>query len=124
MIASGGVQGYEPAARMAKTRWNQELADLAALNVIQCDGEHDTCRNTEAFPYGGQNVAVIYYRGLFDSNKVCLDQIDNWFNERLHCSMNEIRAYKDPTDGYANDIYSLTSFRSYPKFILIRCYRF
>lgn len=34
------------AARMAKMVWDDELAELAALNVKQCKLRRDKCRNT------------------------------------------------------------------------------
>lgn len=39
-IASGGINGYCPASRMATMQWSDELAYLASLNVLQCVMKH------------------------------------------------------------------------------------
>jgi hypothetical protein len=65
MLASGDVRGFAGAARMGVVSWDDELAYLAELNAKQCKIEHDRCRNTVAFPYAGQNLALGY---LFDDH--------------------------------------------------------
>lgn len=42
----GLTPNYEPAARMATLTYDNELAELAELNVRRCDFEHDRCANT------------------------------------------------------------------------------
>lgn len=55
-IASGGQAGFLTASRMTTMVWNTEMAQLAALNVKQCQMKHDSCRATVDFPYSGQNL--------------------------------------------------------------------
>lgn len=45
-IALGKVSPYEQAANMATMQWDDALAANAALNVHQCQMEHDDCTNT------------------------------------------------------------------------------
>lgn len=59
-VASGDVKGFTGAVRMGVVSWDDELAYLAELNAKQCKIEHDRCRNTVAFPYAGQNLALGY----------------------------------------------------------------
>ncbi|XP_013107180.2 antigen 5 like allergen Cul n 1 [Stomoxys calcitrans] len=97
---AGGWGQYKPAAHMALTRWNPELARLAELNVRRCDAEHDLCRNTNDFNFAGQNIGVIYHRGNdFDAEQTALHQIDTWFAESDLASMDTINEYRTPEDG-------------------------
>lgn len=57
-IAEGKTPGYPPAVRMGALKWDDELAYLATLNAMSCEIEHDKCRNTRAFPFAGQNLAL------------------------------------------------------------------
>lgn len=45
-VASGTVNNLKRASRMATMVHDQELADLAALNVKQCEMSHDQCHDT------------------------------------------------------------------------------
>ncbi|KAL7742921.1 hypothetical protein ACLKA6_002069 [Drosophila palustris] len=54
--ASGKGKVRVKACRMATVRWDDELAKLAAFNVIQCEMKHDQCRNTWTYKYSGQNL--------------------------------------------------------------------
>lgn len=44
--ALGQTPNYEPAVRMATMTYDDELAQLAELNVRTCEFEHDSCTNT------------------------------------------------------------------------------
>lgn len=44
--ALGQTPNYEPAVRMATMTYDDELAELAELNVRKCEFEHDSCSNT------------------------------------------------------------------------------
>lgn len=50
--------GFPPAVRMGALQWDDELAYLAELNAMSCEIEHDKCRNTRAFSFAGQNLAM------------------------------------------------------------------
>lgn len=56
-IAGGNDANHNKACRMATMQWDDELAYLAELNVLQCAMKHDSCHNTDAFKYSGQNLA-------------------------------------------------------------------
>lgn len=56
-IAGGNDANHKAACRMATMQWDDELAYLAQLNVLQCAMKHDSCHNTDAFKYSGQNLA-------------------------------------------------------------------
>lgn len=45
-LANGNTPNYEPAVRMGTLRWNDQLADWAALNARTCIFGHDQCRTT------------------------------------------------------------------------------
>ncbi|XP_005179141.1 antigen 5 like allergen Cul n 1 [Musca domestica] len=99
-LVASGFDRFAPASRMAKTHWNDELAQLAELNVKQCEAKHDLCRNTDEFNFAGQNIAVRYFwNNQFDAGLTALDQIDQWFDEYKLASMKDIREYRTPTDG-------------------------
>lgn len=42
-IAMGKIEHYDQASNMATLEWDDGLAANAALNVHQCDMEHDSC---------------------------------------------------------------------------------
>lgn len=48
-IATKKIANYDSAANMATMVWDDALASNAALNVHQCEMEHDDCRNTGKF---------------------------------------------------------------------------
>ncbi|CAG9802275.1 unnamed protein product [Chironomus riparius] len=81
-IASGGINGYCPASRMATMQWSDELAYLATLNVLQCTMKHDSCRNTWQFRFAGQNLAWRGQSWAFeDVTSVMVNSMLIWFNE-------------------------------------------
>lgn len=45
-IANGKVNGFSTANRMIEMSWDNELANLAAMNAKTCVFAHDECRNT------------------------------------------------------------------------------
>lgn len=42
-IASGEIEHYKQAARMATMQWDDELEEKARMNVYQCNMMHDNC---------------------------------------------------------------------------------
>lgn len=80
-LANGSVSGFESALRMPTVEWDDELAELAELNVKSCQFKHDECRNTDLYRQAGQNLALGYYpvpEDIFD----ILEKLTNlWFNE-------------------------------------------
>ncbi|XP_005191013.1 antigen 5 like allergen Cul n 1-like [Musca domestica] len=98
LVAGGGVNGLEPACRMATMEWDDELADVAAYNVLQCKMSHDKCRNTETFKYAGQNLAWRSYWGKPNYSSLFGKSFDMWYNEVKDVKMDYI---KDFPKGYS-----------------------
>lgn len=57
-IALGNVPDFPSASRMATISWDATLAQLAELNVRQCEMKHDECRSTNDYRYAGQNLCM------------------------------------------------------------------
>ncbi|XP_075156038.1 antigen 5 like allergen Cul n 1-like [Haematobia irritans] len=93
LVAGGKAANHKPACRMATMKWNAELAKLAALNVRQCKMNHDSCRNTDAFKYSGQNLAWRTYSGTLDTQKMLVACVDMWYNEVKYSNMSNIKAF-------------------------------
>uniref|UniRef100_A0A1Q3FN10 Venom allergen-1 n=1 Tax=Culex tarsalis TaxID=7177 RepID=A0A1Q3FN10_CULTA len=73
---------YPQAARMATLQWDAELAAIAAANARRCVYGHDKCRNTVAFPFAGQNIAMSsYYGQTFTVNELVTGFVNDWFSE-------------------------------------------
>lgn len=81
-FALGRQRGFSPASKMLTLQWNDELASLAALNVMQCKLDHDSCRNTFEFRFVGQNLEEITSRPSFsDINSSIKRAIEDWYDE-------------------------------------------
>ncbi|CAO1398850.1 unnamed protein product [Diamesa serratosioi] len=81
-IAGGKQRGYCSASRMATLTWDDELAYLATLNVLQCKMKHDNCRNTNQYKYAGQNLAWRGQSWAFeDVSSVMINSMLVWYNE-------------------------------------------
>ncbi|CAD7083423.1 unnamed protein product [Hermetia illucens] len=76
-----GAMKFKPAARMATMQWDDELAELAELNVKRCEMAHDECRNTERFSMSGQNLAWSWTSGSLSAKKAIKHGIKDWFHE-------------------------------------------
>ncbi|XP_058064259.1 antigen 5 like allergen Cul n 1-like isoform X1 [Anopheles bellator] len=72
---------FEPASRMPTVTWDDELANLAEINIRSCKLEHDECRSTARFLQAGQNLAI----GSFYIEQNIFDIVNNltmlWFSE-------------------------------------------
>ena len=91
-LASGSLDGFLSAIRMAEMQWDSEMAALAALNVKQCVMRHDACRKTAKFPWSGQNLGSFFYSGTtYQTSFLIGNVIDNWWSEK-----------KDTTQAYLN----------------------
>ncbi|XP_073835068.1 venom allergen-1-like [Musca autumnalis] len=93
LIAGGDQEEHDPACRMATIQWDDELALLAALNVLQCDIKHDRCRNTDAFKYSGQNIAWLGYHGASNDEALLQKAVDYWYSEVKDSKMEYINKY-------------------------------
>lgn len=48
-VALGKEPNFPAATNMAALTWDDELAQLAELNVRRCDYEHDDCMSTGSY---------------------------------------------------------------------------
>lgn len=98
-IAGGGNPQIRPACRMATMEWDNELAELAALNVKQCDMNHDKCHNTDAFKLSGQNLALISFYGKADHAALLTETIEMWYAEVKHCRQSYLDSFPHRYSG-------------------------
>ncbi|XP_037940538.1 antigen 5 like allergen Cul n 1-like [Teleopsis dalmanni] len=96
-VAGGNVENHSPACRMATMQWNDELSSLAALNVKQCVMKHDSCHNTVAFKYSGQNLAYIGFWNEPNYQTLSTRAVDLWFGEYKDSNMKYIQKF--PSDN-------------------------
>ena len=99
LIAGGGDANHSPACRMATMEWDDELAQLAALNVKQCKMAHDKCRNTDAFSYAGQNLAWMGFTGPIDHAARMKQSVQMWFDEVKDSKQSYIDSYPKGYSG-------------------------
>ncbi|XP_070492878.1 antigen 5 like allergen Cul n 1-like [Chironomus tepperi] len=98
-IAGGELEGFEPAKKMLTMKWNDELAFLANLNALNCDFEHDQCRNTETFKYVGQNLAISASTADYpETEKAIRESINDWYQEYENSTQSDINKYPDQKD--------------------------
>ena len=98
-IAGGGDARHRPAGRMATMQWDNELAELAALNVKQCNIAHDQCHNTDAFKYSGQNLAWFGTTGTFDNADRLKATVELWYNEVQYSRQSYIDSFPSNYNG-------------------------
>lgn len=80
---------------MATIQWDDELARLATLNVMQCRMQHDECRNTPRYRSSGQNIAWrSYYNIEYTQKQVLEDALTDWFSEYKYSDMSYIDSYR------------------------------
>ncbi|KFB36821.1 AGAP000356-PA-like protein [Anopheles sinensis] len=82
-LASGAEKGAEfaPASRMPTVVWDDELANLAEINVRGCKFEHDECRSTDKFLHAGQNLATGSYYLETDILAIVRNLTTLWYHE-------------------------------------------
>ncbi|XP_055913155.1 antigen 5 like allergen Cul n 1-like [Eupeodes corollae] len=98
--ASGELEGYKPAKRMASMTWDNELAYLAGLQAMGCEMEHDECHATKTYKLSGQNLGQSWYMGepkptIADT---FTDLIKSWHSEHEFANMDIIRNYPSNWD--------------------------
>ncbi|KAM8713157.1 hypothetical protein ACLKA7_013467 [Drosophila subpalustris] len=105
-IASGNDPNHNAACRMATMQWDDELAYLAELNVRQCQMKHDSCHNTDAFKYSGQNLAWMgYSHNIPDMSTIIEKSVQMWYDEVKNSNSGIIEGgypngYSGPTIGH------------------------
>lgn len=94
LLAGGKLDGFVAACRLATMQWDDELAKLAVLNVMQCKMQHDPCRNTPKYRHSGQNIAWLSLYNLHLTPAQILRRlIDNWFSEYKDSKMEFMHSY-------------------------------
>lgn len=80
---------------MAAMLWDDELSQMACLNVKRCVFEHDECRNTARFRYSGQNLATTWwnYHQTKTDRDFILSQLKSWVTEYKNASMVDINNF-------------------------------
>lgn len=61
--------------------WDEELADLARYNTVQCTMKHDKCHSTRVFYVAGQNLAE---HGDTDNEKLVEWAPGFWFEVMIY----------------------------------------
>ncbi|KAG4074792.1 hypothetical protein HA402_006431 [Bradysia odoriphaga] len=96
-VAMGQIDGYDSADSMAQMTWDDELANLAEMNVKTCKFGHNKCFKTDRFPLAGQNLYEIRSSSKFRWSSFT-DAInyfmDRWFTEHINADMNVIDRYR------------------------------
>uniref|UniRef100_A0AAG5DWF2 SCP domain-containing protein n=1 Tax=Anopheles atroparvus TaxID=41427 RepID=A0AAG5DWF2_ANOAO len=94
-LASGAEREAEfaPASRMPTLVWDDELANLAEINVRSCKFEHDECRSTARFLHAGQNLATGSYYLETDILEIVRNLTALWYNEYLDTTQEVLDKY-------------------------------
>jgi len=99
-LAGGEMTDFNTATRMATMVWDDELAQLAALNVKQCDLNNQACRNTDKFRYSGQNLSVYSWFGSTKTiSSLIKSLINSWWNEYPNCTKSDINSFPKSFSG-------------------------
>ncbi|XP_053684093.1 antigen 5 like allergen Cul n 1-like [Sabethes cyaneus] len=115
-IAQGEYRGFPTASRMATLLWDDELAQLAAINARTCRFGHDRCRSTDKFQYAGQNIAWTAFMGYDFTPESRMENFTlSWFNEYKDCPTSAVKSYprnyRGPMIGHFTQIVSDRSTR-------------
>ncbi|XP_053678066.1 antigen 5 like allergen Cul n 1-like [Anopheles nili] len=95
-LARGEEHGrtkFASAVRMPTVIWDDELANLAEINVRSCRFEHDECRSTYQFLHAGQNLAVGSYYLETDIFEIVNNLTMLWYHEYLETTQEVLDAY-------------------------------
>lgn len=108
-LAWGKHKGFPTASKMLTLQWDDELATLASLNVMQCKMKHDSCRSTPKFKYAGQNLASsASFPHHLNLDSVIKKSIDNWFNEIKDAKQGDVKqcckSIKNKTIGHFTQV--------------------
>ena len=70
------------------------MADLAETNARSCHYGHDDCRNTNGYPFAGQNIAKMTSSPNYQPLLTTITQLfDGWFNEYKSADMTLINKF-------------------------------
>uniref|UniRef100_A0A1A9W8Y6 SCP domain-containing protein n=1 Tax=Glossina brevipalpis TaxID=37001 RepID=A0A1A9W8Y6_9MUSC len=94
-VAWGEDNHFDRACRMATMQWDDELAKLAELRVLNCNMEEKEkdCHNTENWLSSGQNIQVDHdFEG---TSSILLFSLvfDRWYNASILMDREKIKSY-------------------------------
>uniref|UniRef100_A0A182N0Q9 Venom allergen-1 n=1 Tax=Anopheles dirus TaxID=7168 RepID=A0A182N0Q9_9DIPT len=92
-LASGAEAPFAAASRMPTVTWDDELANLAEINVRSCRFEHDECRSTYQFLHAGQNLAVGSYYLETNIFEIVRNLTALWHNEHADTTQEVLDRY-------------------------------
>lgn len=75
-------------------QWDDELASLAELNVMQCKMKHDICHNTNLYRYSGQNLGLSLSNVAMDYDVFIASHIMKWFGEHKDANRSDIEYFR------------------------------
>lgn len=78
---------------MAPIRWDDELATNSEYNVKKCRMKHDKCATTKAFPFVGQNLALMSFSEIYKMADILQKSMDGWFDQYKNADINKIKKY-------------------------------
>uniref|UniRef100_A0A182PT93 Venom allergen-1 n=1 Tax=Anopheles epiroticus TaxID=199890 RepID=A0A182PT93_9DIPT len=92
-LARGAEAGFAAASRMPTVTWDDELANLAEINVRSCKFEHDECRSTYQYLHAGQNLAVGSYYLETDIFEIIRNLTGLWHREYMDTTQEVLDKY-------------------------------
>ncbi|XP_035919333.1 antigen 5 like allergen Cul n 1-like [Anopheles stephensi] len=92
-LARGVEPQFAAASRMPTVTWDDELANLAEINVRSCRFEHDECRSTHQYLHAGQNLAVGSYYLETDIFEIVRNLTTLWYNEHVDTTQEVLDRY-------------------------------
>uniref|UniRef100_A0A182W654 Venom allergen-1 n=1 Tax=Anopheles minimus TaxID=112268 RepID=A0A182W654_9DIPT len=92
-LARGDEPEFAPASRMPTVTWDDELANLAEINVRSCRFAHDECRSTYQFLHAGQNLAVGSYYLETNIFEIISNLTRLWYNEHRDTTQEVLDKY-------------------------------
>ncbi|XP_050070674.1 antigen 5 like allergen Cul n 1-like [Anopheles maculipalpis] len=100
-LASGKMEGFAEAERMAVLVWDDELAKLAEYNARTCQYLHDECRNTEQYRNAGQNIGRKSRTGnvTIDLERAITDLTNKWWQEYVETNQTVMDDYRAVGEG-------------------------
>ncbi|XP_026475501.1 venom allergen 5-like [Ctenocephalides felis] len=92
-------QNLPAAKNMNELVWDDDLAHLAYLNVLQCKMSHDSCRdtgkynNTHKKTQNGQNLFNSFTTASYSVEQVLKQGVKSWFDEVKDVQLSEINSF-------------------------------
>uniref|UniRef100_A0A182QMS0 SCP domain-containing protein n=1 Tax=Anopheles farauti TaxID=69004 RepID=A0A182QMS0_9DIPT len=100
-LASGKMEGFAAAERMAVLEWDDELGKLAEHNARTCQYLHDECRSTKRYRNAGQNIGRKSSTGnvTIDLERAITDLTNKWWQEYVETNQTVLDDYRAVGEG-------------------------